>query len=102
MLNLTSNLLEISGIDISCAAIDEPIIKKGILAEVIAKAIADAFVVGGIVFFSTLASLGYQNLNVNLYTALVSSTIASGLSFFTEIRKNKNKIWFRKDTESVD
>lgn len=100
MLNLTKNLIDLSGINISCAAIENTIIKKGILAEIIAKAMADAIIVGGIVFFSTLASIGIQNMNENLYTALLSSSIASGLSFFTEIRKTKNKIWIHKNHES--
>lgn len=93
MLNLTTNLLEIWHINISCAAIKAPIIRTAVLAEVIAKAIADAVIVGGIVFFSTLASIGYTHLDENLYTSLIASTVASGLSFFTELRKNNYKIW---------
>ena len=93
MLNLTKNLIDIYKINISCITLDNSIVKKGVLVEIIAKAIADAVVVGGIVFFSTLASSGYHNLNENIYTSLISSTVASGLSFFTEIRKTKNKIW---------
>lgn len=99
MLNITENLLAITGINISCTVADDRIIKTNMLAEIMLKAIADAIVVGGIVFFSTLASIGYQNLNENLYTALLSSTMASGLSFFTDLRKNKKKIWVHSNGE---
>jgi len=53
------------------------------------KAFIDAFVVGGISFFSLMVVLGYDNLLLNVKVAVVSSMITSGLTFFTELRKYK-------------
>jgi len=53
------------------------------------KAFIDAFVVGGISFFSLMIVLGYDNILLNVKVATVSSMITSGLTFFTELRKYK-------------
>lgn len=53
------------------------------------KSFIDAFVVGGISFFSLMIVLGYDNILLNIKVAAVSSVITSGLTFFTELRKYK-------------
>ncbi len=98
MLNITENIVELLELIPLCVATDRTMVRKRILAEVIIKAVADAIIVGGIVFFSTLASIGYQNINENIYTALLSSTVASGLSFFTELKKTEKRIWTHKES----
>jgi len=53
------------------------------------KSFIDAFVVGGISFFSLMVVLGYDNMLLNVKVAVMSSMITSGLTFFTELRKYK-------------
>lgn len=50
------------------------------------KALADAFIVGGISFFASLAALGYGDLIVNIRISLFSSITMAGLAFFNELR----------------
>lgn len=59
------------------------------LKYILLKSFIDAFVVGGISFFSLMVVLGYDNILLNIKIATMSSIITSGLTFFTELRKYK-------------
>lgn len=51
------------------------------------NAVMDAFIVGGISFFASLAALGYSNLLVNIEVCLYSSVTMAGLAFFNDMKQ---------------
>lgn len=65
------------------------------LKAIFVIAFIDAFVVGGIVFFSTMigsvAGIGYNNLVENIKLALLSSIFTAGLTFFNELKTQLKK-----------
>lgn len=58
----------------------------------------DTVIVGGISFFSSLVAVGYVNLLVSIKIAFISSVVTAGLTFFTEMRNEINKI----DNEDIN
>jgi len=59
------------------------------LKYILLRSSIDAFIVGGISFFSSMIVLGYDNILLNIKVAAISSTVTSGLTFFTELKKYK-------------
>jgi hypothetical protein len=62
-------------------------IDPGELGHVILKALLDAVVVGGIVFFSSLVGIGWQNFFEVAWVSFLSAIVTVGLNFFTSLRK---------------
>lgn len=57
------------------------------LRHVVLKALLDAVVVGGIVFFSSLVGIGWQNFFEVAWVSFISAIVTVGLNFFTSLRK---------------
>lgn len=55
--------------------------------HVVIRALLDAIVVGGIVFFSSLVGTGWYNIFEVAWVSLLSATVTVGLNFFTSLRK---------------
>ena len=94
MLQLTDNTLEVILKHLIIMKVGEnkkeyKMIHIDKLKYISLKALIDAFVVGGISFFSLMIVLGYDNILLNIKVAVISSTITSGLTFFTELKKYK-------------
>lgn len=94
MLQLTDNTIEIILKHLIIMKVGEnkkeyKMIHLDRLKYITLKAFIDAFVVGGISFFSLMVVLGYDNILLNIKIATMSSMITSGLTFFTELRKYK-------------
>jgi len=94
MLQLTNNTIELVLKYLIIMKIDEnkkehKLIHIDKLKYILLKSFIDAFVVGGIAFFSAINVLGYDNILLNIKLAITSSIITSGLTFFTELKKYK-------------
>ncbi len=94
MLQLTDNTLEIILKHLIIMKVGEnkkeyKMIHIDKLKYITLKSLIDAFVVGGISFFSLMIVLGNDNILLNIKIATTSSMITSGLTFFTELRKYK-------------
>lgn len=62
-------------------------IDPGELKQVAIRCLLDAVVVGGIVFFSSLVGIGWQNLIEVARISFLSASVTAGLNFFYSLRK---------------
>lgn len=91
MLIITRNII-CKATPISLTMRQNEIINTKKLKEIIIVSLLDSVIIGGIVFFSTLASMGVSDIGENIRISLISSVVSSGLSFFTEIRRKRSKL----------
>jgi hypothetical protein len=94
MLQLTDSTIEIMLkyliiIRVDSSKKEHKIIHIDKLKYILLRSFIDAFVVGGISFFSSMIALGYDDILLNIKLAIVSSVITSGLTLFTELKRLK-------------